>query len=193
MMVAARLYDCRRRPRNWWLGCVRAARRDAARPPQSLSSATAPLPPQKREVALVFTQNPHVKEELYAVVQVRVAGRWRRAPRERRHVWRGGASTIVGTTPARHRSRTGPTRVPTLPTPQATCDDVQDAAGRPRFVVRGEHAAYLEEDDGDEFFAGAGALSRFGTGPEESAEEIARKRDAANRGAGGGWLSWLKW
>lgn len=76
---------------------------------------------------------------------------------------------------------------------QATCDEVQDAAGRPRFVVRGEHAAYLEDDDaGEDFFAGAGALSRFGTGAEESAEDIARKRETAMAG-GGGWLSWLKW
>ena len=82
---------------------------------------------------------------------------------------------------------------PALPFAQATCDDVQDAAGKPRFVVRGEHALYLDEEEAPSLFEEAGTLARFGDDSwMDSAEEVARKRDAAAT-AGGGWFSWLKW
>lgn len=84
---------------------------------------------------------------------------------------------------------------------QAACDDIQDEAGRPRFVVRGEHGAYLDDGDddgGDDFFgaAGANALAKQGGlyagEQEESADALAAKRDAS-QAAGGGWFSWLRW
>ena len=70
-----------------------------------------------------------------------------------------------------------------------------DAAGKPRFVVRGEHALYLEEEEEEpSLFENAGALSRFGGDNWcDSAEEVARKRDAAQAAAAGGWFGWLKW
>lgn len=85
-------------------------------------------------------------------------------------------------------------------TVQATCDSIQDAAGKPRFVVRGEHAAYLEDDEGEEDFFGAGAaLARPGLGGGGKLGTLAdieadrqRRRDAA-AAQSGGWLSWLKW
>ena len=74
---------------------------------------------------------------------------------------------------------------------QATCDDIQDAAGKPRFVVRGDHALYLEEEEEPSLFEEAGTLARFGGDSwMDSAEDIARKRDAAQSA---GWFSWLKW
>lgn len=81
---------------------------------------------------------------------------------------------------------------------QTVCDEVQDEAGKPRFVVRGDHAAYLEDDDddGEDFFSSAsgGTLTRAGGAEvEESADEVARKRDEAMKAQGGGWFSWLRW
>jgi hypothetical protein len=73
------------------------------------------------------------------------------------------------------------------------------------FVVRGEHAAYLEDEEEDEDFFGAGskaaALARpgFGGGKTgalgtlaEIEAERQRRRDAA-AAQQRGWLSWLKW
>ena len=63
-------------------------------------------------------------------------------------------------------------------------------------MVRGDHAAYLndEEEDEDFFEPGAGTLLKQGGEAEQSADEIARKRDAEAQQQGG-WLAlkWLKW
>lgn len=86
---------------------------------------------------------------------------------------------------------------------QGVCDEVQDAAGKPRITVRSEHAAYLAEGDeeggADEngWFGSKGASAlvdkRAGLGGKErSAEERLKAKDTnAAAASGGGWLSSL--
>lgn len=86
--------------------------------------------------------------------------------------------------------------------PQAECDDIQDSICRPRFVVRGEHGAFLddtEEEASDDFFrAGSdnavtkGGAGGYGVDSDESADDLAAKRNATQAQAGG-WFTWLRW
>lgn len=78
---------------------------------------------------------------------------------------------------------------------QAVCDEIMDGKGQRRFTVRGDHAAYLEdEDEGEDFFANGGELTQTEPTRELSADELIRQRDADKKLSIGllGWAkSWL--
>jgi hypothetical protein len=86
---------------------------------------------------------------------------------------------------------------------QQACDEMRDAAGRPRVNVRSaDHGAYLNDDDEEEDGLGAGAENEdsfFGAivakgGPggvgDRSAADRLKSKDG-NSGGGGGWFSSL--
>ena len=74
---------------------------------------------------------------------------------------------------------------------QTVCDEIMDARGQDRFVVRGDD--YLDGDDGEdeEFFADGGALTQTEAVKELSADELIKQRDA-DRQMSLGLLGWVK-
>lgn len=92
---------------------------------------------------------------------------------------------------------------------QDVCDEIQDAAGRQRIVVRaGDHAAYLDDGDDEDFFAGGATGGKAGGASqalfdksagmrEKTAAERLRERDgngaagAKAAAAGSGWFGSL--
>jgi hypothetical protein len=89
---------------------------------------------------------------------------------------------------------------------QEVCDEIQDTAGRARIVVRaGDHAAYLDDGDDEDFFAGgatggkaggAGSQALFDRSAgmrEKTAAERLKERDGNGvaQGKPSGWFGSL--